>query len=210
MLFGHSFVKRLFFHLRELAGPLHPGLFEQKCAELLKVQHHIKQVFLSGHSGDNTISPHVPHTVISKVKPSIIMIDLGSNDIAQGRGGGEIAQRLVDLAHRLRATYGALIIIMSVVPRDRGLGNMTPEQFRVCMGELEVRLRELVGTKGDQGIMLVKQSGFYKTQVVGGCIDKPVSEWSVDGIHPAPPHGMDRYMSSVREAIFRGIKVLRQ
>ena len=119
--------------------------------------HHIKQVFLSGHSGDNTISPHVPHTVISKVKPSIIMIDLGSNDIAQGRGGEELSQRLVDLAHRLRTTYRALII-MSVVPRDRGLGNMTPEQFRVCMGELGVRLRELV---------FVKQAG---------CIDKPVSK----------------------------------
>ena len=78
--------------------------------------------------------------VLEAIRPSIILLQYGSNDLAHGINPQCVFSALVDMAIQLQANYDAIIGILSVVPRVASL-SISPHQFELHAQELEGLLK---------------------------------------------------------------------
>ena len=172
----------------------------------LKVDHYVRRVFLLGQSGAKVTEFDVPHLVLRRIDPLIILVELGTNDLAAGVRAPVVADSLQVLAQDLHHRYRAVVGVMSVLPRDKGLQDMTAKEFREEVQQLDDILKQC--WVGSSAIFYHKHKGFWEMQDKSKKFDLPVSAWSKDGIHPNSERGRARYKSSLRTAIYKALKSL--
>jgi lysophospholipase L1-like esterase len=206
VILGHSFVAGLDQHYRaKFSG--HPDAYEAHIANDLHVSNHIRRVFLLGVSGASIPSYEVPIFTMSQIRPSIILIDLGSNDLLRNFDNTFLAGTLFQIAQFCKEAFQAPVGICSVLPRTGHLGDCTPERFECAMTIFNNLLRSMADQ--DSRIFYHSHIGFWETQDRQGHKTKlPVSEWSLDGIHPNHPNGRKKYKNSLRNALCKALKLL--
>ena len=123
LVLGHSFVQGLrhhfsnqYLHERNLG-------FESWTARQLQVDHNVNGVYLFGQRGFKITDPNTNDlaAVLDAIRPSIILSQYGSNDLAHGIHPQCVFSALVDMAIQLQANCDAVIGILSVVPRVANL-----------------------------------------------------------------------------------------
>lgn len=198
VLLGHSFVRSLDDHYRHMfKGPMH--LLETWIAEDLKVSGNIAQIYLHGQGGATVGNFEIPKVFLRNVKADLIILDMGTNDLASDQTVMDVCQGIERLAKCL-LQYSPAVSILSIVPRGTGLAaTVTEDVFRGRMRNANAILKRL--GLGHQNLLFSKQKGFYEVEIGGGKYARPVTDWSYDGIHPNNPDGRKLYKNSIRTAI---------
>jgi lysophospholipase L1-like esterase len=104
IVLGHSFVSGLRDHYWARFGKWKQQnvALEGFIASELKVDHHVAEVHLLGQSGALASDFLLPQNSVS---PDICLIELGTNDLAQGARGQDVARDILNLSkncHHLR------------------------------------------------------------------------------------------------------------
>lgn len=207
VILGHSFVKGLVDHYDHLFKDHHPAAFERYVAHDLKVSEHVGGVFLFGKSGATVQSFATPPSLLLKnINPRICLLEMGTNDLVAGIQPDILAGQLLDLAKFCRDSFGSVVGILSVLPRDENLQQLTPLAFREVMHALEIHLKQLVSS--EEKIFYHKHKGFYEVEHEGKKLELEVKTWSKDGIHPNMPQGRQKYKNSLRNAICKALKLI--
>jgi hypothetical protein len=162
---------------------------------------------LLGVPGALIPSYEVPIYTISQIRPSIILIDLGSNDLVGNVNCSVLAHTLFQIAQCCKEAFQAIVGICSILPRTGNLGRCTSDQFEYAMSNFNNLTKSLV--VHDPLIFYHSHIGFWEKQDGRGHKAKlPVSEWSLDGIHPNHPNGRKKYKNSLRNALCKAVKLL--
>ena len=218
VIIGHSFVRRLRDHLftpRSSHGrPRGQDISfchntkAQLCAQKLGVSNNIRAVYTSGNDINLIADLHKSESLIHEIQPQIIVIDIGSNDIANIDHENhnimlEFANRLIDFALALTAP---LIIINSVLPRTERISS-TPDQFRNNASHFNKFISVYVSDTSN--IIYNKMRGFaYYYDANNKESPKPVHMWSQDGIH-CDERSIQQYRNRIRHAILDNIHRLK-
>ena len=205
VILGHSFIQGLLQHY-EHSWTGHPSLFEHQVAKNLEISCNVKRVFLFGKNGATVESLELPWTLLRNVHPAIILLDLGTNDLVMGVTPDVLAGFLVNLARTCRDAFNAVVVILSVIPREGNLACWTPGEFKKLINQLDIEVKKIIVS--ERKIIFHKHKGFFQTECDGVKADLPVYSWSKDGIHPNRPEGRTKYKKSLRNAVFKALKLL--
>jgi len=185
-LVGHSFVRRVQVGL--IPGSRGHDIETPESARhfstLLQVSDHFKYVYTCAqHLNMVYHLPEYTHTIM-KTSPSIVVLDIGSNDLAhitdvQPDISLQLATQIVQFAKSL-IDYGVkLILINSILPRT-GRISCSPEVFTKNAQSTNSYLKQL--TDVEQRIKFNKLRGFFGTDQAYSS-PPTVETWSNDGIH---------------------------
>ena len=123
--------------------------------------------------------------------PEIVILELGSNDIAVCYDSHQVAYSIIALAQKLRETYKVPVVkICSVLNRDNNL-TLTLDEFHNQALQLNMTLSHLANFT--PGISYYNYSGFWRDGE--GCTVH-ASEWSFDAIHSNNQVGRKLYKKS--------------
>lgn len=193
LILGHSFVAGLLHHLD------HNGQDNgQQLAKKLNIDNIVQEIHLHGQRGALISSPSytLPHSLLTQVKPDFVILDLGTNDLANGTSPFTVAAQLTDLADKLRSRYHvSQVMICSVINRTSHLRTMTPQQFASAAYQCNGYLRDLADISPHTTYHVHK--GFWMD---------PDQNWSTDGLHPNTPAGRAKYIKSIRRAVFLALE----
>lgn len=211
ILIGHSFVRRVKIFLQNIIRENHIQLpVESYAPQYFGLDHFVEQIIFDGESGAGVMDDFtIPNFKLKNHKPHVAVVELASNDVARGFSVKSICAALIDTALMLRDRYAVQqIVVCSCLRRNRRIGALNPSQFDDLAGSLNRLLRD--ASKAIPEIHYHTHRGFWNYE--GGDL-KPVSEWSSDGIHPTtdnrtPLDGMNKYITSLRRAIYEAIKRL--
>jgi len=200
---GHSFVSGLRDHFRSRYENtlLNDIPLEGFVASQLRIDHHVQEVHLLGQSGAVASDFLLPHNFVT---PDIVLIELGTNDIAQGMGGTEAADIIFELSQNLSLSYKCVVIVLSVLPRVSSLG-CEVSVFDRERSVLETALKGKVS--GCKEIKYFKHKGFWAREIQGQKFPIDIWEWSRDGVHPNSVLGRHKYKVSVWAAILEALKL---
>ena len=140
LVLGHSFVKRLYFDLlygRIPRANLHFGLENRANIRLHGI-------------GGRTVAKLVAYDldVVRTFRPDIVVLEIGTNDLAQGIPPETVGSSIDDLIKTLTETLGvAIVCVCHVIPRcDSSLQSSTfAYRARLLCNYLEVVLESLSG-----------------------------------------------------------------
>ena len=206
VILGHSFIRRLHHDLSSYFAGAPEGELPRLTAQYLKVHHNIPKVYLYGESGAMADSFPVPHTWLDSISPTIVLIELGTNDLARGTPAEHVASCLWQMVMKLHCSFPAIIGILSVVPRSHKL-YISQHNFLQACAQLESTLKCKV--QGYSNIFYHKHKGFYEIEFQGKKSPKPIESWSLDGIHPNTEAGQKSYQSSLRDALSMALRLQR-
>jgi lysophospholipase L1-like esterase len=179
---GHSFVVSFKDHLKHIHKTTKSDLpFSQFVAHQLKVADHVEEIHLIGKSGGKILENiDIPIRKLQKHKPTIVILDVGSNDAAKNKYDNEnIVFQIMAHAEALRNLYSVkCVIICSLINRDIGM-DMTPAAFQRRVYAINDRL--ITRTAREPAIRYHQHRGFART--VEGAV-ATCSNFSFDGIHP--------------------------
>lgn len=187
-LLGHSFSSGFLQHLEHRYN-VHGSV---SVSNLLNLDQILPRFHIYGIRGGRATHFTLPDHFI-KVKPQIVILDLGSNDIAAGTPPLDVATSIIDLAtHLINSLEVKQVTICSIIPRFERVKegvNFADEMYNCNkylqnLAEVEERVRYHV------------HKGFW-------AVDH--REWSRDGIHPNQPQGRGKYRASLRSAVFNAI-----
>ncbi len=140
------------------------------------------------------------------LKPSCVVLYLGSNDLANGAGADATSQALYQLACSLLSTEVKVVAVLSILPRRAGLFGSSVERFERDRLAYNTCLNSMCN--GD--VLFYKQKGYSQVQDWSKKLDKEVVEWSMDGIHVTTEEGWRLYRRSLKNALLMGAKRLRE
>ena len=154
VILGHSFVRSLSDHyLNNFKGSYMP----LDIAKALLVNDNVSGVHLYGISGALAVSFPYPTEWLDKLAPQILLLELGSNDLARDIDVELVARSLLDAATWLHQCYHAIVGVLSVVPRFEGLQS-SPSVFRLNLNRLETILKMAIS--GSPFLFFHKHKGF--------------------------------------------------
>lgn len=194
---GHSFVKRLTHWIgsQHAMAPNHPL---ELCDEL-------KELTFLGKSGLYASQLHESDLLFQAGKHDIVIVDCGTNDLANDLHVSQIVHHVFLFARRCLLEGASIVVLLSVLPRTKRIAT-TSENFRACSVAFNEALRNICRT--EKRIMFYRQTGF--TKLIDNTTDQPVFHWSNDGIHPSPHRrqpeaksGMEKYCQSIKTALHR-------
>jgi hypothetical protein len=205
IVIGHSFVKRY----AQWIGTHHEGAPRNRnevCPLLDDLQ-------LLGFSGQQSPSLHDNDIVFQATKFDIVVVDCGTNDIANGRKVPEICNNVLLFARRCLEAGSSVVVIMSVLPRQRRIQGQ-PEEFLEESQKMNDHMKS-VCTREKQ-IYFLRITGF--THQEDGLNKQQISTWSDDGIHPSPrrrhpqvPSGMEKYHHrAIKCALHRAVSLYKK
>jgi len=207
VLIGHSFVNSLDDHLQNtrLKQNLHPATLETDLVKELRVAENLSLVGQRGASLNNF---QIPDFFLKQVNPGVIVLDLGTNDLAKGTPTETLILRLYQFACHLATSYVTKVVLLSIIPRASGFSNgMSKEAFDMAYKLVNSGLQDKC--RGNELVLFWKQKGFYETEVQKRKFPRPIEDWSFDGIHPNRPEGRKLYKSSIRAALCLYLKSCR-
>jgi len=177
-------------------------------AQELKVSQHIPEVFLFGQCGAMAQDFVLPVDFILNTGISLVVIDLGTNDIVSGRSPEVIAQDVIRLARVVRQQARCIVGMLSIVPRSHKIGNLSYAEFCGRMCQVNTLVKQTVS--GLSGIFFQRQKGFYELEIAGRKTMRCVLEWSKDGVHPNDEggDGRARYKNSIRLAFSQALRLV--
>ena len=196
---GHSFVSGLRSHLagRPNANGTSIGLNSQDIAYRLRLEHLIDSIHLIGNRGAKIVDPNfsLPYDELLHIRPGIVIIDLGTNDLAAGTPPIVVAVKVVDIAIDMMRNIHSIkyIQICSAINRDSNL-RISNQDMCSAVQQFNRYVRHLCDVEPRVGYHVLK--GFW--------LD-PIQIWSRDGIHPNTVTGRRRYKRALRSAFFKAI-----
>jgi hypothetical protein len=208
VVLGHSFVFGLLQHL-EGKNRCHPQQIEAMVARELRVNMQLERVFWMGSRGERACDYVPPVYSLSRVMPAVILLELASNDLARGSDVKEVKDRMVTIAVKLANDFGAVVGIMSVIPRKSAIGRMNQEEFGLKAGLFNMTVRVAVKALDVKHIFFHKHRGFTDVEENGKKSQKNIDVWSRDGVHPNKPDGRRLYKTSLRKALMEAVYRLR-
>lgn len=204
---GHSFVVGLKDHFRNnglLA--LDQTELARQVAKRLQVNDFIQEVHLVGGRGARLEDVTEKNMGLVALEPDIVLLEMGTNDLVGFRDPASLARSLREKAQEIQKKCKAVVGILSIIPREGGLGGLSVEEFEFRRASVNRAVAILV--RGERAIFACKHKGFTEVQCGGEKFPLEVSDWSEDGIHPNSREGRIRYKKSLRTALCRGWKKL--
>lgn len=177
LILGHSFVKRL------TRFAIDRGCHNMALGEKY-------EVFFHGISGLKLAGLTREIDMVQTLRPTIVFLEIGTNDLASGAVGPELAHEVSRFARRLISHHHVEVVIISqVVFRDsKSSRYRLPEGFNSKVTEYNQTMREL--TKGDNRILFWRHRGLWAAW----------EKYLSDGVH-FNQAGLRKYYNSVRGAV---------
>ena len=174
-------------------------------AQALRVSNHVQHLHIFGRRGlcilDTGDHLSLPRHVLA-VQPRFIIVDIGTNDLAKiGLSTHTIqptyiASQLIQKTLNVMCDYNVQhVVLCSALHRTTKLNSQTPESFQLLVHDFNKTLHSLSAIQPN--ITFWSHKGFWQ---------KPVYEWSRDGIHPNTYNGRNKYKTSIRGAIFKALQ----
>ena len=197
LLIGHSFVRRI-------RGRYAPFGFRRYQEDISLADTHAAQDFAQGiklsdvfHAGVHTFSSRSFITDIPvawRLSCELLVLDIGSNDIAQSK---TVNKRAMELLAKFIYDWASLaparcVIFIGVLPRTAGLRG-SARQFEQNRLYYNAALTSLC--KDSNHMTFAKVRGFEGRDPIAS-----VSSWSDDGIHPC---SMEKYTRRLRFIVMR-------
>ena len=173
---------------------------EATIAEELGVHHNFAQVYLSGTSGARASVWQPPHPLLAIIRPTVILLQIGSNDIAKGVQPHIVVRSIESIAKILTRRYQAVVGILAILPRETHL-SVTIDEFEWARNKVNYSLGGIIRRESD--IIFINHKGFAESDSNVGKVVKSVWEWSRDGTHPSGFYGRALYKRSLRRALLR-------
>jgi hypothetical protein len=208
---GHSFIRRLrddnIHHTKGRHGldiGTHSDINATLFAKCIGVHHHVRRIYT--HTNYILFIKDIARCslLITKIKPGIVLIDIGSNDLASVTKVNpalmlELATQITDSATQLSSS---VIIINGILPRTAGM-TASAETFQDNADLYNRFLKNICETSTN--LVYNKLRGFTHTWIDNIEQKKPVSDWSTDGIHCNTIESMKRYRTRIKQAILSQI-----
>lgn len=209
MLIGHSFPKSLHDHLLvkyEAASRKHQSYaitsLETFAVRHIEVDRSIASLHMWGKGGSKVVSDFdLTESEIREIKPDIVLLDLGTNDVVQPQVSTEAIIKGIWLqALLLKDVFGVDIVVLCSIVRRETDARMTPQHFMSRAHIVNSTLRELCKQKGQGKIIYHLHRGFWRDTNMR---PSEPSDWAKDGIHPNLPIGRRKYKSSLKSALLK-------
>ena len=144
------------------------------------------------------------HREVRSVRPAVVVVDIGSNDIARLTAVDHSAMlRLAMDVHSFALSLDvAMVVLNAVLPRTDRLA-CSPETFLANAKSYNKILLNLAGSGGSPCVVFNQMRGFFGQSSGSG--ELPVSSWSSDGIHPNRVDSMRRYRNRIRQCILENL-----
>jgi len=154
-----------------------------------------------------TAELHKSDIIFQAAQYDIVIVDCGSNDLANGFNAIEIANNLLLFGRRCIQHGAKIVFLTSIIPRRRRI-NCSEEQFFYRAEAFNKQLKQMCVP--EKQISFHRHSGFATN---GDCKTKqPVFMWSEDDIHPSgrrrhpqQKSGMEKYHQSIKTALHRAL-----
>lgn len=205
MVLGHSFVDRL--HCA-YASEARVTYLEEHIAQDLKVAFIYRQVFFLGYRGLTIGKLSCPEYFFSLVRPARLVLDIGTNDIAQGSSGFSAANSVFSSVISPPFPDNLEIVFLSVVPRQAGFRGVPLTFFQEERLIFNRTLSQLCDSH--PRTLFCRQKGFAEWDLQGKKVPRDMSTWSKDGIHPDSGEGMRLYKRSLSRALRMPFEVMGQ
>ena len=205
ILIGHSFVRRFKDHFcRDTRGTgkdiSEPELAES-LSQRLSIDHHFKRLYTisQGVIFIRDLYQHVQNIDQFVSNPTVIILDIGSNDLAQLHRSTpdrclKLASELVDMAETLTLhRLIKLVIIHSVVPRFSRI-NSTIDNFYKNFVSFNKYVQHLCSIT--DSVQYHKLRGFFHRNRTSS----HSTWWTSDGIH-CNARGLDTYKARLRHGL---------
>ena len=213
---GHSFIRRLrddciINNTNRLGHDIgtHSEIKAAQLAKCMGVHHHVRRIYT--HSNYIVTIKDLARCAIlvSNIKPKIVMIDIGSNDIAHITKVNpalmlNLATQLTDFASQLSTE---VVILNGILPRTAGI-SADVVTFQKNSDLYNTFLKNICDTS--KNMVYNKLRGFTHTWIDNVEHSRPVSDWSTDGIHCNTTQSMKQYRTRVKQAILSQIKRAKQ
>lgn len=193
MIIGHSFVSRL----QKCSFLEDHEAISRRLAEFMKVSNFIPHIHALGISGANVSNTYLNkfRNEVIAVNPSFVIIQLGSNDLANGTPPLSVASTLVDFAKDLLASGIKMIVICSVLPRST-YRNPASLDHKLLL-DINIFNRVLYHfCYVEASILFYKHKGFH---------ERSPAFFTRDGVHPSVSQGSP-YWRSLRRAFFKVVE----
>lgn len=209
-LVGHSYARRLRTSIfpdhgtyrTDILPPQHWQLERARhLAQALRVSNLYQHVFTLSE-GINLIS-HLPHTTtyLKAIGPSVLVLIVGSNDLANLRGidhksARRLAQETIKFAVQAPSKR---VILNAVLPRTGNISCSAPD-FRENMHTFNTTVKEACSLPGSK-LRYNRVQGFaFSNDQHNISRPRPVHEWSGDGIH-CEPEAQEMYIERLRRSL---------
>ena len=197
---GHSFVRRYRDYLNQKFGS--QGNYNQS----LGLPQENISIFGKGGLKANKDGIEFITTKAKQVKPSVILIELGTNDLAvkaidKEKQVNDTLHQLFYLCKQLFDLGVQKIVLCEIVNRRKLRGNTTQAEFDRKQQYFNQLLNNL--NKLNPDIIIWKHERSKIRNLKDG-------EISSDNIHITTDHGLKLYNFSIRAAVIKGLKSLQQ
>ena len=200
LITGHSFVRRYHDYLNQKFGS--QGNYNQS----LGLPQENISIFGKGGLKANKDGIEFITTKTKQVKPSVILIELDTNDLAvkaidEGKQVNNTLHQLFYLCTQLFDLGVRKIVLCEIVNRRKLHGNTTQEEYDRKQQYFNQLLNNL--NKLNPDIIIWKHERSKIQNLKDG-------EISSDNIHITTDHGLKLYNFRIRAALIKGLKSLQQ
>ena len=194
-ILGHSFISGLLHHLENRCKQ---KLAPADVAKTLKVDNLVAQIHMFGQRGAKILDGNylMPSHLLRSVNPDLVLMQIGSNDLANGSCPLSVASKSIDMAQNILSKIKSAkqVIILSIIPRISKDPGISQEKLNDSIYKCNGYLKNFCDV--ESSIQFKSLSGFWKN---------PIMHWSRDGIHPNSHHGREKYIHNIRFIIFDAI-----
>ena len=202
IIVGHSFVKRYekWIGSRCPRAPMTPR----------EVCNRVSELHFIGKSGMQTHELHESDIIFHASRRDIVVVDCGTNDLANDKSVSEIANNILLFARRCIQDGAKVVFIASILPRQRRI-NSDPNEFANKVEQYNRHMKTLCVK--ENMISFHRITGFSEiehTSEVNAAHKQPIHHWSDDGIHPSTKRcqpdkksGMEKYHQAMKTALHR-------
>ena len=143
----------------------------------LSISDRVDQFHLVGRRGAQIMRGLDHDGPLRAIKPSYVILDVGTNDSARGMPVLNVAVAVIELAQDIIARYGVVhVTVCSVLHRD------TPVDINTRIDRYNAILRD--SCEVEPLITYHTRRGFWRAAA---------SSWSRDGLHPKTANGRQMY-----------------
>lgn len=201
IVLGHSFVRNYAKHLAKIH---HTKMLPRHIAYYTKTHKHVAGVKLLGHGGATT--ELWKEKLLESMLPlaaDAVCIDLGTNDLMQGKDPQQLVDDLMELANIItRNEQIKVVCFIAIIPRISNRRGVSSNTFRQQALEVNRLLRLTANTGGK--IMFQQVDGVWTEDGrPHHCFRRNFFEFSHDGIHLTKPKGRKIYHRTLQSALLR-------